>query len=73
MLRQVLNYNDHGAAVTDNVDQNLGYKSFLNGTLVSDIVIDTSAAATDAAGRIMRVLTPAPFKSAFFVSHHRDG
>jgi hypothetical protein len=25
----------------------LGYKTFLNGTLVSDIVIDTSAAATD--------------------------
>jgi hypothetical protein len=33
--------------VTDNVDQNLGLKYFLNGTLVSNIVIDTSAAATD--------------------------
>jgi hypothetical protein len=33
--------------VTDNVDQNLGYKTFLNGALVSNIVIDTSTAATD--------------------------
>ena len=33
--------------MTDNVDQNLGLKYFLNGTLVSNIVIDTSAAATD--------------------------
>jgi hypothetical protein len=38
---------DLGASVTDNVDQNLGYKTFLNGALVSNIVIDTSAAATD--------------------------
>jgi hypothetical protein len=40
-------YADLGANVTDNVDKNLGYKTFLNGKLVSDIVIDTSAAATD--------------------------
>jgi len=40
-------YNDLGASVTDNVDQNLGLKYFLNGALVSNIVIDTSAAATD--------------------------
>jgi hypothetical protein len=33
--------------VTDNVDQTLGLKYFLNGALVSNIVIDTSAAATD--------------------------
>jgi hypothetical protein len=33
--------------VTDNVDQNLGLNYFLNGALVSNIVIDTSAAATD--------------------------
>ena len=33
--------------MTDNVDQNLGLKYFLNGALVSNIVIDTSAAATD--------------------------
>jgi hypothetical protein len=33
--------------VTDNVDQNLGVHTFLNGALVSNIVIDTSAAATD--------------------------
>ena len=40
-------YADLGASVTDNVDQNLGLKYFLNGALVSNIVIDTSAAATD--------------------------
>jgi hypothetical protein len=40
-------YADLGANVTDNVDQNLGLKYFLNGALVSNIVIDTSAAATD--------------------------
>jgi hypothetical protein len=33
--------------VTDNVDQNLGLKYFLNGALVSNIVIDTPATATD--------------------------
>ena len=33
--------------MTDNVDQNLGLKYFLNGALMSNIVIDTSAAATD--------------------------
>lgn len=33
--------------MTDNVDQNLGYKTFLNGAPVSDIMIDASAAATD--------------------------
>ena len=36
-----------GATVTDNVDTNLGLKYFLNGVLVSDIVIDTSGEATD--------------------------
>lgn len=40
-------YADLGASVTDNVDHNLGLKYFLNGTLVSNIVIDTSAVATD--------------------------
>jgi hypothetical protein len=40
-------YADLGASVTDNVDQNLGLKYFLNGALVSNIVIDTSAATTD--------------------------
>ena len=40
-------YADLGANVTDNVDQNLGYKTFLNGALVSNIIIDTSAAASD--------------------------
>ena len=33
--------------MTDNGDQNIGLKTFVNGKLVSDIVIDTSAAATD--------------------------
>jgi hypothetical protein len=40
-------YADLGVSVTDNVDQNLGLKYFLNSTLVSNIVIDTSAPATD--------------------------
>jgi hypothetical protein len=33
--------------VTANGDRNLAYKTFLNGTLVSNIVLDTSAVATD--------------------------
>jgi hypothetical protein len=33
--------------VLRNVDKNLGLKTFLNGGLVSDIIVDTSAAATD--------------------------
>lgn len=40
-------YADLGATATDNVDKTLGLKYFLNGALVSNIVIDTSAAATD--------------------------
>jgi hypothetical protein len=41
-------YQDLGATiVAPDADKNLGIKTFLNGTLVSDIVIDTSAAATD--------------------------
>jgi hypothetical protein len=40
-------YADLGASVGDNVDQNLGLKYFLNGALVSNIIIDSSAAATD--------------------------
>jgi hypothetical protein len=40
-------YADLGATVTDNVDHNLGIKTYLNGTLVSDIVLDTSSEATD--------------------------
>jgi hypothetical protein len=37
-----------GQEVTDNVDKNLGLKTFLNGTLVSNIVIDTSTAGNTA-------------------------
>ena len=33
--------------VTDNQGHDLGYKTFLNGALVSNILIDTSAVATD--------------------------
>ena len=33
--------------MTANGDRNLGYKTFLNGALVSNIVLDTSAVATD--------------------------
>jgi hypothetical protein len=41
-------YNDLGATITGpQADLNLGIKTYLNGTLVSDIVIDTSATATD--------------------------
>lgn len=40
-------YADLGATETDNVDKNLGLKYFLNGALVSNIVLDTSVAATD--------------------------
>jgi hypothetical protein len=45
-------YADLGATVSDTepgqaADTNLGYKTFLNGTLASNIVIDTSAPATD--------------------------
>jgi hypothetical protein len=45
-------YADLGATVTDTGpgqagDANLGYETFLNGTLVSNIVIDTSQVATD--------------------------
>jgi hypothetical protein len=41
-------YQDLGATITaPDADKNLGIKTFLNGKLVSDIAIDTSAAATD--------------------------
>jgi hypothetical protein len=45
-------YADLGATVSDTGpgqagDANLGYQTFLNGTLVSNIVIDTSQVATD--------------------------
>ena len=45
-------YADLGATVTDAGpgqagDTNLGYQTFLNGTLVSNIVVDTSQVATD--------------------------
>jgi hypothetical protein len=45
-------YADLGATVTDTGpgqagDPNLGYQTFLNGTLVSNIVINTSQVATD--------------------------
>ena len=41
-------YSDLGVTITGpQADLNLGIKTFLNGTLVSNIVIDTSAAATD--------------------------
>jgi hypothetical protein len=36
-----------GAIVTDNQGHDLGYRTFLNGTLVSNIVIDTTQVATD--------------------------
>lgn len=42
-----VSYADLGATVTDNVDHNLGYKTYLNGVLVSSIIIDTSTSTTD--------------------------
>ena len=40
-------YTDLGAIVTDNQGHDLGYKTFLDGALVSNIVIDTTQVATD--------------------------
>jgi Chaperone of endosialidase/Domain of unknown function (DUF5011) len=40
-------YGDLGAIAVDSVGNGLGLKYFLNGTLVSNIVIDTSEVATD--------------------------
>jgi hypothetical protein len=42
-------YRDLGATITGptDADKNLGLKYFLNGTLVSDIVLDTTQVATD--------------------------
>lgn len=41
-------YNDLGATITGpQADLNLGIKTFLNGALTSNIVVDTSAVATD--------------------------
>jgi Chaperone of endosialidase/Domain of unknown function (DUF5011) len=40
-------YTDLGALVTDNQGHDLGYRTFLNGALVSNILIDTSQVATD--------------------------
>ena len=41
-------YNDLGAIITaPEQDKNLGIKAYLNGALVSDIVLDTSAPGTD--------------------------
>jgi hypothetical protein len=42
-------YQDLGATITGptDADKNLGLKYFLNGQLVSDIVIDTTQVATD--------------------------
>ena len=41
-------YNDLGATiVAPDADKNLGIKTFLNGKLVSNIVIDTTQVATD--------------------------
>lgn len=39
-------YSDNGANVTDNIDSNLGYQTFLDGVLVSEIQLDTSTTTT---------------------------
>jgi hypothetical protein len=43
----VVDDTDLGAIVHDNQGHDLGYKTFLDGALVSNIVIDTSQVATD--------------------------
>jgi hypothetical protein len=46
--RRCDNYADLGATiVAPDADKNLGLRYFLNGALVSDIVVDTSRVATD--------------------------
>lgn len=40
-------YSDLGATAVDSAGNDLGLKYFLNGALVSNIVLDTSAIATD--------------------------
>jgi hypothetical protein len=40
-------YTDLGAIVPDNQGHDLGYKTFLDGALVSNIIIDTTQVATD--------------------------
>ena len=40
-------YTDLGAIATDNQGHSLGYKIFLDGALVSNIIIDTTRVATD--------------------------
>jgi hypothetical protein len=47
-------YTDLGAIVTDNQSDTLGYKTFLNGALVSNIVIDTTEVATDTIDYVAR-------------------
>jgi hypothetical protein len=48
MVQVGASYNDLGATITGpQADLNLGIKTFLNGALVSNIVLDTSAVATD--------------------------
>ena len=40
-------YSDLGATAKDSAGHDLGVKTFLNGALVSDIVLDTSTTTTD--------------------------
>jgi hypothetical protein len=47
ILRTCTGGTDLGGSATDSEGHSLGYKTFLNGTLVSNIVIDTTQAATD--------------------------
>ncbi|MBI4121039.1 MAG: DUF5011 domain-containing protein [Parcubacteria group bacterium] len=39
-------YSDNGATVLDNVDSNLGYSTYLNGVMVTEIGLDTSTTTT---------------------------
>ena len=39
-------YSDLGATVTDNVNENLGIKTYLDGTLVTQVTLDTASSTT---------------------------
>ena len=59
-------YEDLGAIVTDNQGHALGYKTFLNGTLVSNIVLDSSKVATDTVTVLVakgRIYASSPFRA----------
>jgi hypothetical protein len=61
-------YTDLGAIVFDNQGHDLGYKTFLDGILSGNILIDTSQAATDTIGYVA-IDTWGKAKSAGLAEH----